>query len=140
NPPANGRVVNVEAQVESSHLCPQAHSVAVSYIRLITRLVALLRPRTLAGRMSRQSIAPGPSSTQSLKARQISLLSTRLQELTLRIDAFEQLVATCSQQAVSIRDLGVSHAAWFMSAAKVLAPVVDEPPHIHMSEEAGLRS
>ncbi|KAM0793353.1 hypothetical protein ACM66B_000808 [Microbotryomycetes sp. NB124-2] len=92
--------------------------------------------------MSYSGIASGPSqpplynntTATSNKQRQLHLLAQQLSVLSERVDQLDRLTITTSEQAKFMRSLAGYHAAWFMSANRILTPA-DAPPSTHESHE-----
>ncbi|KAK4050487.1 hypothetical protein OIO90_005070 [Microbotryomycetes sp. JL221] len=56
------------------------------------------------------------------KQRQLNVLAQQLSVLSERVDQLDRLTITTSEQAKFMRSLAGYHAAWFMSANRILTP------------------
>ncbi|KAK4055306.1 hypothetical protein OIV83_000589 [Microbotryomycetes sp. JL201] len=66
----------------------------------------------------------------SNKQRQLHLLAQQLSVLSDRVAELDRLTITTSEQAKFMRSLAGYHAAWFMSANRILTPADVPPPNV----------
>ncbi|SCV68788.1 BQ2448_909 [Microbotryum intermedium] len=65
------------------------------------------------------------SQLSEIKQGQIQNLSQQLATLAQRTEELERLTITTAEQASYMRLLGAYHAAWFMSAGRIMTPGED---------------